>query len=135
MASDLEFALLQAADPLLVHKPPHYSLPGHDIECTDIAIILKMDLLVGSAFQYLWRAGRQDGLAKGDDAKHLVDLKKARWYIDRRIKQLEAAQSPETKIVPLCMSKSLPGPGIEAEPCTFVNGHGGPHSWHVLSKV
>lgn len=79
-------------DTLAVNKPPHYSLPGHDLECIDVIEALQMPLHVGSAFQYLWRAGRRDGLAKGDAHQQLVDLKKARWYIERRIQQLEVAQ-------------------------------------------
>ena len=68
-----------------VHKPAHYALPGHpDIECIDVCEALQLNLCLGSAFQYIWRAGR-----KGDAAKALVDLKKARWYLDREIWRLE----------------------------------------------
>lgn len=56
------------------------------MEC--IAIVEHMTFCVGSAIKYLWRAG-----LKGNDAidmkkKHIEDLKKARWQIDREIKRL-----------------------------------------------
>lgn len=84
-----------------VHKPPHYTLPGHlGVECIDVIQALKLDLLIGSAFQYLWRAGRADGLAKGDDAKHLNDLKKAKWYIERKIHNLTQAVFVPNDVIP-----------------------------------
>lgn len=90
-----------------VHKPSHYQLPGHpDLECIDVVEALQLDLCLGSAFQYIWRAGR-----KGDTvAKAIVDLKKAQWYIARRIAQLESAQTTR------CPTRG----------CFRCNGHEGP---------
>lgn len=69
-----------------VNHPRHYSsLPatcecGKPIEC--IQVVRHCDFDIGNAIKYLWRAGH-----KGDA---LEDLKKAAWYINDKIEQLEA---------------------------------------------
>lgn len=61
-----------------VNHPPHYNtVPG--IECIDV--IEHFSLLRGNAIKYLWRAGE-----KGDTVE---DLRKAIWYIQREIGNLE----------------------------------------------
>jgi hypothetical protein len=68
-----------SADGDAVSHPAHYTSHPSGIEC--IQITEHMDFLVGNAMKYLWRCGR-----KGDSVE---DLKKARWYIDRKIQMLE----------------------------------------------
>lgn len=64
-----------------VNHPSHYKgVAG--IECIDV--VEHFDFLRGNAIKYLWRAG-----AKGDT---VTDLRKARWYIDREIANLEREQ-------------------------------------------
>jgi hypothetical protein len=70
----------------LVNHPPHYKHPS-GVEC--ITIVEHMSFLRGNAIKYLWRAGQ-----KGDA---LEDLRKARWYLDREIANLEAAE----EVVPI----------------------------------
>lgn len=67
-----------------VNSPQHYTTGnekcpecGHPIECIDVTE--HRDFLIGNAIKYLWRAG-----AKDDEVQ---DLRKAIWYIERRIKQ------------------------------------------------
>lgn len=62
-----------------INHPQHYTdvVPG--VEC--ITVVEHFGFLRGNAIKYLWRAG-----AKGDA---LVDLRKARWYVDREIANLE----------------------------------------------
>lgn len=60
-------------------NPPHYQSHPSGIEC--IQVTEHMSFLIGNAVKYLWRAG-----SKGDEAE---DLRKALWYIERRIAQLE----------------------------------------------
>lgn len=60
-------------------NPPHYQSHPSGIEC--IQVTEHMSFLVGNAIKYLWRAG-----SKGDETD---DLRKALWYIERRIAQLE----------------------------------------------
>ena len=64
-------------------NPAHYRAHPSGVEC--IAITEHMGFCVGNAVKYLWRAG-----LKGDA---LEDLRKARWYVDREISRLEAAES------------------------------------------
>jgi hypothetical protein len=67
----------------VVNHPPHYRAPN-GLEAIDVieGFGLDQSFPLGNAAKYLLRAGR-----KGDA---LQDLKKARWYLDRKIKQLES---------------------------------------------
>lgn len=65
--------------PDAIDHPSHYTGHPSGVECIDITE--HMSFLRGNAVKYLWRAG-----AKGDA---LEDLRKARWYIDREIAQIE----------------------------------------------
>ena len=66
-----------------VNSPSHYTSGG--IETIDAieAWGLDKDFCLANAVKYISRAGKKD------PAKTLEDLKKARWYLDRRIKKLE----------------------------------------------
>ena len=63
----------------IVNSPPHYNSHPSGIEC--IEITQHMDFCIGNAMKYLWRCGKKD-----DD---IQDLKKAVWYINKKIKILE----------------------------------------------
>lgn len=67
-----------------VHHPSHYTAVVPGVEC--IEVTEHFGFLRGNAIKYLWRAG-----AKGDA---VTDLEKARWYIDRELANLRAAQAP-----------------------------------------
>ena len=62
-----------------IDHPPHY---GGDTTYEVIKVIeaWELDFHLGNSVKYIARASR-----KGDE---LDDLKKARWYLDRRIEQL-----------------------------------------------
>jgi hypothetical protein len=62
-----------------VEHPAHYTTHPSGVEC--ITVTEHMSFLRGNAVKYLWRAG-----SKGDE---LEDLRKARWYLDREIANLE----------------------------------------------
>lgn len=64
-----------------VDHPAHYTKHPAGVECIDITE--HMNFCTGNAVKYLWRAGAKD------PAKHLEDLKKAVWYIQREIARLE----------------------------------------------
>ena len=70
-----------------VNRPSHYTGHPSGVECIDITEYY--DFCVGNAIKYLWRAGlkKEDGVS--DKEKEIEDLKKAAYYIDRKIKQLE----------------------------------------------
>lgn len=73
-------ALVDLPEPDRVNHPSHYTeiVPG--IEC--IQVTEHFNFNRGNAIKYVWRAG-----AKGNE---IEDLKKARWYLDREIANLEA---------------------------------------------
>lgn len=63
----------------MVNHPAHYTSHPSGVECIEIAE--HHSFCAGNALKYIWRAG-----LKGDA---LVDLRKARWYLDREIARLE----------------------------------------------
>jgi len=66
-----------------VNHPSHYTSHPSGIEC--ITITRHHDFCTGNAIKYLWRAGLKDD----SPAKEIEDLKKAIWYLNDRIQQLE----------------------------------------------
>ena len=71
-----------ATAPDLINHPPHYTSGG--IETIDVIEAWGLGFALGNCVKYISRAGKKD------PAKALEDLKKARWYLDREIKNLEA---------------------------------------------
>ena len=79
--------------PDMVNHPPHYCNHPSGIECIDIT--RHYCFSIGNAIKYLWRAGlkSEEGMSKVD--KEIEDLKKAIFYINDRIKQLEKQELKE----------------------------------------
>lgn len=71
-----------------VNHPSHYTSHPSGIEC--IEITRHYCFSIGNAIKYLWRAGLKKDSGMDDKKKEIEDLKKALWYINDRIKQLEA---------------------------------------------
>jgi hypothetical protein len=69
-----------AADP--VNHPKHYTDNPKGIELIDM--IGHLSFPKGAAIKYIYRAGKKD------PDKSIEDLKKARWFIDFMIKELQA---------------------------------------------
>lgn len=70
-----------------VNHPSHYTQHPSGVEC--IEITRHYCFSIGNAIKYLWRAGLKRDAALEDKQKEIEDLKKAVWYINDRIKQLE----------------------------------------------
>lgn len=70
-----------ADEPDLVNQPGHYTSHPSGVECIEVTEHLSFCL--GNAVKYINRAGKKD------KASELEDLKKAEWYLRRRISQLE----------------------------------------------
>lgn len=70
-----------------VNHPSHYLQHPSGIEC--IEITRHYCFAIGNAIKYLWRAGLKKDSYLDDKQKEIEDLKKAVWYINDRIKQLE----------------------------------------------
>ena len=74
-----------------VNHPKHYNRHPSGIECIDVARYYCFS--IGNAIKYLWRAGlkKEEGIT--NIQKEIEDLKKAIWYINDRIKQLEKIEN------------------------------------------
>ena len=59
-----------------VNHPPHYNSHPSGVEC--ITVTEHMNFNLGNAVKYIWRAGLKSEAA-------VVDLEKARWYVEREI--------------------------------------------------
>lgn len=70
-----------------VHHPSHYTSHPSGVEC--ITITEHYDFCVGNAIKYLWRCGLkvEEGMTPKD--KEIEDLKKAIYYINRKINNLQ----------------------------------------------
>lgn len=76
-----ELVQMQKTDNDQVNKPAHYRSHPSGVEC--IEITEHMNFCLGNAVKYIWRAG-----LKTDDP--IVDLEKARWYIERELQRLRS---------------------------------------------
>jgi transposase-like protein len=75
-----ELEALLSPDP--VNHPPHYKAGG--IETIDFIEAKDLNYRLGNVIKYVSRAGKKN-------SDPLVDLKKARWYLDREIFAREGA--------------------------------------------
>lgn len=67
-------------------NPKHYKDHASGVECVDIA--KHHCFLIGNVIKYIWRAGLKS------PETELEDLEKARWYLNRKITELENAKPP-----------------------------------------
>lgn len=65
-----------------VNHPKHYT-DGRKYEPIEVIEDWKLDFCLGNALKYISRAGRKD------ETKTIEDLEKAKWYIDREIRNLK----------------------------------------------
>lgn len=65
-----------------VSHPPHYA-NGWSNGAEVIDLTENLSFCAGNVVKYVCRAGRKD------PGKHVEDLKKARWYLDREIERVE----------------------------------------------
>ena len=72
-----------------INHPPHYT--QSKVECIEAieAAGYGLHFCLGNAMKYIWRCQHK--------ANFLEDLKKARWYLDRAIKQVEEDNDSKTK--------------------------------------
>lgn len=69
-----------------VDHPAHYGGRDSTYEAIKVIDAWKLDFALGNAVKYIARAGKKD------PTKEIEDLRKARWYLDHRITQLEKAR-------------------------------------------
>ena len=66
-----------------IDHPQHYGGEDNPYEVIQVVESLEMDFHLGNVFKYIARAGKKE------TDKELQDLKKALWYLDRKIQLLE----------------------------------------------
>lgn len=71
-----------------VNHPAHYGGADDPYEAIKIIEHWQLGFHLGNAIKYILRSGR-----KNDD--RLTDLRKAQWYLQRKIAQLESYQPKE----------------------------------------
>ncbi len=69
-----------------VDHPQHYGGADNPYEAIRVIEAWRLDFCTGNAVKYIARAGKKDL------RKEVEDLRKAAWYIERRIKQLTSAR-------------------------------------------
>ena len=74
----------QSAEHDEIYHPSYYCEGG--IETLDFILAKKLDFLAGQVVKYIVRAGKKD------PSKSLVDLKKAQFYLNRKIAEMEQVE-------------------------------------------
>jgi hypothetical protein len=67
----------------MVNHPEHYGGSENVYEAIKVIENWNLDFHLGNTVKYISRAGKKD------TDKELQDLKKAQWYLERRIQNLE----------------------------------------------
>lgn len=73
-----------------IEHPRHYSYLKELCGIEVIDITRHMDFCLGNAIKYILRAGHKRDASLTDNQKEIEDLKKAIFYINDRIKQLDS---------------------------------------------
>lgn len=69
-----------------INHPPHYGGEDNQYEAIKVIEAWGLDFCLGNALKYISRAGKKDDTVQ--------DLKKAQWYLQRKIDRMEAAKVP-----------------------------------------
>ena len=72
-----------------VNHPPHYTWLKDKCGIEVIDITRHMDFDLGNVIKYVLRQGLKSEEGMSNKEKAIEDLKKARWYLDDKIKQIE----------------------------------------------
>lgn len=72
-----------------VNNPPHYQWLKDKCGIEVIDIIRHLDFDCGNIIKYTLRHGHKSEEGMSNKEKAIEDLKKARWYLDDKIKMLE----------------------------------------------
>jgi hypothetical protein len=64
-----------------INNPSHYGGKDNPYEAIKVIEAWNLGFHLGNTIKYISRAGKKDDL--------IQDLKKARWYLDRQIQELE----------------------------------------------
>ena len=72
-----------------VDHPPHYGGKDNPYEAIRVIEAWGLDFCLGNVVKYIARAGKKP------TSYAIVDLEKAKWYLERRITQLYDGEQPE----------------------------------------
>lgn len=81
---DLELVLTEKPAANEVDHPAHYGGADNPYEAIKVIEAWDLGFCLGNTVKYIARAGKKSG------TEELVDLRKARWYLDREITRREA---------------------------------------------
>lgn len=83
--AEAQVAILQKHE--AVDHPAHYGGKDDPYEAIKVIEAWNLGFHLGNTVKYISRAGKKD------HAKTLEDLKKSRWYLDRKISQMESDEA------------------------------------------
>lgn len=92
-----------------VNKPSHY-IGGRKYEPIDVIQDWDLGFCLGNALKYISRAGRKD------PEKTLEDLRKAQWYVNRAITELEEPDESSYSLPYSSHTFDLYGEILKAQP-------------------
>lgn len=72
----------------MVQHPSHYGGADNPYEAIKVIEAWGADFNIGTTLRYLCRAGKKT-IGGNSEEMRLEDLKKARWYLDREIQNIE----------------------------------------------
>ena len=72
----------------MVEHPLHYGGADNPYEAIKVSETRKADINRGTTLRYLCRCGKKT-IGGSAEEMRLEDLKKARWYLDREIQNIE----------------------------------------------
>jgi len=81
-----------------INHPAHYGGADSAHEAIEVIIEHNLDFCLGNVVKYVLRAGKKPFLNGTERLYLLEDLKKARWYLNHKIKLLE--EENDTTLLP-----------------------------------
>lgn len=85
--SDIDYEATEESIFDNVQCPQYYN--DNKIEVIDYIEDKNLGFCLGNVIKYVSRAGKKHSAGKSNKEKTIEDLRKARWYLDRRIKEIE----------------------------------------------
>ena len=76
-----------------IKHPKYYGGSDNPYETIKVIEALKLDFHLGNTYKYISRAGLKVKKKTAILKAKIQDLKKARWYLDRKIEQLQSKLS------------------------------------------
>lgn len=80
----------------MVNHPLHYGGEDNPYEAIKVIEAWECNFNIGTALRYLCRCGKKT-IGGSSEKMRLEDLKKARWYLDREIMNMEKTLKEESK--------------------------------------